>query len=83
MLEILKFLIGFCVLILGIPLGNILANQTREELDSRQKYFIFFVWIGLIGGIIGLILRNDVLMFSFFFIAIVTSRSLLRRKNKK
>lgn len=76
MIEIIKILIGIGVLILGIPIGNLLAKNTREELKSGQKYFKILIFIGLIGGLVGLIMRDDVLLFSFFFIAIVTSRSL-------
>lgn len=83
MIELLKTLIGVGVLALGIPIGNILANQTKEELQSRQNYFMIIVWVGLIGGLAGLILGNDAIMFSLFFIAIVTSRSLIGKRKKK
>ena len=76
MLEILNILIGFLVLILGIPIGNFLAKYTKEELKDGRKWFNLLVVIGLIGGIVGLIIRNDALMFSFLFIAVVTGRSL-------
>lgn len=76
MQEIFQLLIGFLVLILGFPLGIFLAKQTKEELKSGQKWFKLIVFGSLIGGFIGLILKNDVLLFSFFFIAIVTGRSL-------
>lgn len=82
MLEILKILIGIVVLILGIPLGNFIAKATKEEIISGQIYFIILTWIGLTGGLIGLILGNDVLLFTMFFIAIVTSRSIkIKKKN--
>lgn len=78
MLEILNILIGFLVLILGIPIGNLLARYTKEELKDGRKWFNLIILIGLIGGIVGLIIRNDALMFSFLFIAIVTSRAISR-----
>ncbi len=81
--EGIKILIGIVVLFLGIPLGNLLANQTKEELRSGQKYFRVIVWVGLLGGLVGLIIRDDILMFSLFFIAIVTSRSLISKRKKK
>ena len=76
MQEIVKLIIGIAILALGFPIGNLLAKKTKEELKSRQKWFKLIILIGLIGGGIGLLRGNDVLMFSFFFIAIVTSRSL-------
>ena len=79
MTEILNILIGTFILILGIPIGNLLAKYTKEELKSGRKWFNLLILIGLIGGIIGLIIGNDVLMFSFLFIAVVTSRSLRRK----
>lgn len=74
--EIFKLIIGVLVLLFGFPLGDYLARQTKEELKSGEKWFKLIIFISLIGGIIGLIIGNDILLFSFFFIAIVTSRSL-------
>ena len=76
MLEILKILIGAIVLILGIPIGNLLARYTKDELKDGKPWFKLIVFIGLIGGLVGLIIRNDAILFSFLFIAIVTIRSL-------
>ena len=71
-----RILIGIVILILGIPIGNYLAKITQEELKSGRKWFRLIVWVGLVGGIIGLVIGNDVILFSMFFIAVVTSRSL-------
>ncbi len=76
MQEIIKLLIGIGVLALGFPIGSYLAKITKEELKSGKRWFGIIIIVSLIGGVIGLILEDDVLMFSFFFIAIVTSRSL-------
>ena len=76
MLEIVKILIGIGVLILGIPIGNILARFTKEELKAGKKWFKIIIILSLVGGFVGLIIGNDVLLFSLFFIAVVTSRSL-------
>lgn len=78
MQEIIKLLIGIALLGLAFPVGNMLAKITKEELKSGKKWFRLIVILGLIGGVVGLIIGNDVLLFSFFFIAIVTSRSLGR-----
>ena len=80
MQEIIKLLIGIFILFLGFPIGNFLAKQTKEELKDGKKYFRILIFIGLIGGLIGLIIGNDVLLFSMFFIAIVTLRSLKYKK---
>jgi len=74
--QLVKFAVGIGALALGIPIGDLLARKTREELRSGRKWFALIVVLSLLGGLIGLILRNDVIMFSFFFMAIVTSRSL-------
>jgi len=79
--EITKLIIGTIVIFLGIPIGNFLASMTKEELKSGQVWFRIITILSLIIGIIGLIIKNDLVLFSFFFIAIVTSRSLI--KNKK
>ena len=76
MAEILNILIGVIVLISGILIGNFLARYTKEELKDGRKWFNLLIFIGLTGGLIGAIIQNDALMFSFLFIAIVTCRSL-------
>jgi len=83
MLEAIKLIIGIGVLILGFPLGSLIAYWTKEELKSAQKYFRILVLVGLIGGLVGLIVGNDILLFTMFFIAIVASRSLVRKKEVK
>jgi len=72
----LKIIIALVVLLLGIPIGNLLAKYTKEELKVGKKWFQLLMFIGVIGGILCLIFQKDALMFTFFFIAIVSSRSL-------
>ncbi len=81
--EILKILIGTIVLILGIPIGNFLAKYTDEELKDGRFWFNLIILVGLIGGLIGAIIGNDAIMFSFLFIAIVSSRSLRKKQKNK
>jgi len=76
MQEIYKLIIGITILLLGIPIGSYLAKITKEELRKGQKWFKLIIILSLIGAIVSLFLTNDVLLFSFLFIAIVTSRSL-------
>jgi len=76
MQEILKLLIGIGVLLLGIPIGKFLAKVTAEEQKKWQPRFKLITFIGIIGGFVGLIIRNDVILFTFFFIAMVTSRNI-------
>ena len=80
--EIFILLIGIIVLILGFPIGNFLRNQTKEEIKDRQIWFKILVFVGLIGGIIGLLIGNDTLLFTMFFIAIVTSRSIKNERRQ-
>lgn len=74
--EVIRLIIGVIILALGLPIGSYLAKVTKEELSTGKKWFKALIVLSLIGGIVGLIIGNDVLMFSFFFIAIVTSKSL-------
>jgi len=76
--ELLKILIPIAFLSLGIPIGNYLAKLTKEELKSGQIWFKLIIIISLIGSVISLILKNDVLLFGFLFISVVTSRNLKR-----
>ena len=76
MQEIFQLLIGAAVLVLAFPIGDILAKKTKEELKQGREWFKLIVYASLAGGVVGMLIRNDVLMFSFFFMALVTSRSL-------
>ena len=79
MQQVIKLLIGGLVLLLGFPIGSYLAKQTKEELKSGQKWFKLIIVVSLIGGGVGLIFGNDVILFSFFFIAVVTSQGLKKK----
>ena len=83
MKEIILLLLGIGVLILGIPLGIILARLTREELNSGKRWIKLLINLSLIGGLISLVFKNDILMFTFFFIAIISSQSLRKYPEKK
>ena len=74
--DVIKIIIGILMIMLGVPVGNYLAKFTKEELKSGQKWFKIIIILSLIGAIIGLILGDDILLFSFLFIATVTGRSL-------
>ena len=78
-MELMNLIFGIIFLLIGIPIGNFLAKITKEELKAGQGWFKLIICICLIGGLIGLFIRNDVLLFTFFFIAIVTSRSLIKQ----
>ncbi len=74
--QIYALLIGVAILALGVPIGNVLAKITKEELKHGKKYFKTLIILSLAGAIVFLILGNDALLFGLLFIAIVTSRSL-------
>ena len=79
MQEYIKLIVGIVALILAIPIGNLLAHYTKEELKSRQLWFKIIITLSLISVVTALIIKNDILLFTFAFIALVISRSL---KNK-
>jgi F0F1-type ATP synthase membrane subunit c/vacuolar-type H+-ATPase subunit K len=78
MQQIYALIIGIAVLVLGIPIGNLLAKSTKDEAKKGKKWFKLVIILSSIGAIIFLILGNDALLFGFLFMAIVTSRSIKR-----
>jgi hypothetical protein len=78
MQQIYSLLVGIALLALGFPIGNILAKITKEELKSGRSWFKVIIVLSLIGALVFLILRDDALLFTLLFIAVVTSRSLKR-----
>lgn len=86
MQEVLKIIISIVILCLGIPIGDILSKNTQEELKDGKRWFFLLILISFMGAIISLIFREDALLFTFLFIAIVASRSLGKiyvKENKK
>jgi hypothetical protein len=75
----IDILIAILILLLGFPVGNFLAKMTREELKDGKVWFKLIMLTCVIGTIASLVIRNDVLLFGFLFIMIVTSRSLLKK----
>ena len=78
MIEDYAFPVGIVMLVLGVPLGNLLARITKDELKQGKKWFKLLILISLISAIASLFFKKDILFFSFLFIAVVTSRSLRR-----
>jgi hypothetical protein len=76
MQEIIKFILGIIVLALGIPIGNLLAKYTKEELKAGQKWFMIILLISGVGVIYSFIIGEDYLLFTLLFAAVVVSRSL-------
>ena len=68
MQEILKIIIGIAVLVLGIPIGNILAKNTKEELKDGRKWFLLLILISFMGAVISLAYGEDALLFTFSII---------------
>jgi len=83
MQEIWLLLVGVVVLVLGWPIGVLLARLTKEELKDIQIYVKLIILISLLLGIVGLIVGNDWLLFAMLFIAIVSGGSLVRQKQIK
>jgi hypothetical protein len=77
-MEFIQIRIAIVFLVLGIPVGNLLAKFTKEELKDGRKWFKLIIMLSLLGAIVLLILGKDALLFGLLFIAIVTSRSLKR-----
>jgi len=76
MQQLINLIIGIFVLALGFPIGSYLARITSEELKSGQTWFKLIIILSFIGAVASLIFGNDIYLFSFLFIMIVTSRSL-------
>jgi len=82
MQEIFRLLIGVAVLAMGIPIGDFLKKLTLDEQKDGQKWFRLLISFSIAIGFYGLFTGNDWILFSFFFIAIVTSRSLIVRDKR-
>lgn len=76
----IQLLVATFVVLLGFPIGIILAKLTKEELKAGKKWFKILVFLAAITSIFGLFTQNDPLLFSSLFFMAVTSKSILRKK---
>ncbi len=83
MQEVFRVLIGVGVLILGFPVGILLARLAKDELKQGQPWFKLIITLSFIGAIISLIFQSDAFFFSCLFFTAVTSMSLKKNKLKK
>jgi NhaP-type Na+/H+ or K+/H+ antiporter len=70
------------ILILGFPIGYLLARLCRDELKEGRRYFRVLTIISSILGIIFLFLNLEI-GFSLVFISIVAYVSYFKSKDKK
>jgi FtsH-binding integral membrane protein len=80
--EVYSILLSIGILVLGIPIGKLLAKMTKEELSSGKKWFMVLIMVSFVGVIISLIIKNDPLMFTFLFMIVVTSQSIKIKRKK-
>lgn len=83
MQEVLNFIIGVLALFLSFPLGLYLRKLTVDENKEGQIWFKVLVVASLIGAFVSIFLKNDVLLFTFLFMAIVASGSLINCKIRR
>ena len=76
MQEEFKLIIGVLILFLGFPIGMYLKKLTLDENIEGQKWFKIIIALSLLGSLISMFVKNDTLLFTFLFMAIVTGMSL-------
>lgn len=81
-MDSLRLIIGMVVIALSFPVGNFLARTTKEELKSGQGWFKSGIFLFSLGAIISIITKNDILLFTFLFMVVVTSRSIIHPTKK-
>ena len=77
--NFLRLTMALIFLVLGFPIGFYLRKITKDEIKDGQKWFKLIILAGFIGSLTSLFFRNDIFLFTFLFIVIVTSMSLRKR----
>ena len=72
----LNFIVGVLALCLGFPIGLYLKKLTMDENKEGQIWFKILAVLSFVGAFASIILKNDVLLFTFLFFAITTGMSL-------
>ena len=78
----IKIILIPVILILGVPIGYLLAYLCRDELKEGKKYFKLIVLISSVLAVVFLFF-NLVTAISLVFIASVTGVSLIKSQDKK
>ena len=79
----IKELLYFVILLLGIPVGYLIAWMSRDELVIGRNWFKALIGISLILGWYFFLVGNFVYAVTFGFIIIVSLISLKKSFDKK
>jgi len=79
----INLILNAIVLILAIPVGFLIAYLCRDELIQGRKWFQSIIVLCFLGAICFFIIGNQVVVFSFAFLAIVAFISMLKSNDKK
>ena len=70
------------ILILGIPIGYLIAYSARDELKQGRRWFKLIVFLSLILGIMFWFFNAEI-SYSLFFLCILSFVSLWKSTDKK
>jgi len=70
------------ILISGIPLGFLIAYLTRDELVVGRPWFQFIIFLSIMLILLFVFLKDFTIVYTLFFIFIVTSISLIKSYDK-
>jgi hypothetical protein len=76
-------IVEIIVLLLAIPVGLLVAYNSRDELIDGRKWFTYIFILSLLAGIWFYLIRQDFIMYSSFFISIMTLVSYIKSFDKK
>ena len=71
------------VILLGIPIGYLVAWLCRDELVEGRNWFKVIIFVAILIGIVMAIIGEDVILWTMLFITIVTFVSLLKSRDRK
>lgn len=70
------------LLLLGIPAGMLIARLTEDELKEGRKWFYWTAIMGVLAGIWFYLVGKYDLMWTFFFLSIISFVSYTRSFRK-
>lgn len=83
MAQLYQYVLAVIMLVFAVPIGDLLAKITKEELRLGKKWFKILVVSSLMLSILFLFIGKQDLFFTLLFIAIMTSRSLETKRIRK
>mgnify|MGYP001584158899 FL=1 len=77
-----EMILEIIILLLGIPVGYLIALMARDELKAGRKWFGVLVIASILGAVWFYLIGESVIVWSFGFVGVISAVGLGMERNK-